>query len=56
VDSKIDAERAKVAEDLLFTGLVKSLALVDRPQVPTSVSNATGDALETDGRMAVLMF
>ena len=56
VDSKIDGERAKVVNDLLFTGFVKSLALVDRPEVPTSVSNATGDLLQTDGRMAVLLF
>jgi hypothetical protein len=56
VDSKIDGERAKVVNDLLFTGLVKSLALVDRPEVPTSASNATGDVLQTDGRMAVLLF
>ncbi|HKD07664.1 MAG TPA: LssY C-terminal domain-containing protein [Bryobacteraceae bacterium] len=56
VDPNIDAERAKVVNDLLFTGLVKSLALVDRPQVPTEASNATGDALHTDGRMAVLLF
>jgi len=56
VDPNIDAERAKVVNDLLFTGLVKSLALVDRPQVPTEASNATGDSLHTDGRMAVLLF
>jgi hypothetical protein len=56
VDPNIDAERAKVVNDLLFTGLVKSLALVDRPQVPTEASNATGDVLHTDGRMAVLLF
>ena len=56
VDPNIDAERAKVVSDLLFTGLVKSLALVDRPQVPTEASNATGDVLHTDGRMAVLLF
>jgi hypothetical protein len=56
VDSKIDGERAKVVDDLLFTGLVKSLALVDRPEVPTSATNATGDVLQTDGRMAVLLF
>ena len=56
VDSRIDAERSKVVNDLLFTGLMKSLALVDRPEVPQSVSNATGDTLQTDGRMAVLLF
>jgi hypothetical protein len=56
IDSSIDKERAKVVEDLLFTGMVRSLALVDRPEVPTSASNATGDVVTTDGRMAVLLF
>ncbi|HVW84998.1 MAG TPA: LssY C-terminal domain-containing protein [Bryobacteraceae bacterium] len=56
VDSQIDRERAKVVSDLLLTGMVRSLALVDRPGVPTSISNATGDTLETDGRMAVVGF
>jgi hypothetical protein len=36
--------------------MVRSLALVDRPDVPTESSNATGDVLNTDGRMAVLLF
>ncbi len=56
VDSEIDKERAKVVTDLIFTGLVKSVAMVDRPEVPTSVQNATGDTLKTDGAMAVLLF
>lgn len=56
VDGKIDRERAKVVSDLLFTGLVKGLSLVDRPDAPTSLFNATGDKLETDGRMAVISF
>jgi hypothetical protein len=55
VDSHIDDERAKVVSDFLFTGAVKSLALVDRPKVPTESMNATGDKLLTDGRMAVLV-
>ncbi len=55
IDTQIDKERAKVVNDLLFTGGVKSLALVDRAAVPTKSSNATGDALETDARMAVLI-
>jgi len=41
--------------DLLFTGLVKGQALVARPKVPTNGENATGDKLETDGKMAVLL-
>jgi hypothetical protein len=56
VDTHIDHERAKVVSDLLFTGLVQGLALVERPDVPTQLVNATGDALETDGKMAVLSF
>ena len=48
-------ERAKVVSDLLFTGRVQSLALVERPKVPRTSRNATGDAIETDGRMAVLV-
>lgn len=55
VDSEIDKERAKVVNDLLFAGAVRSLALVDRDNVPTNISNATGDSLRTDGRMAVLL-
>ncbi|MDQ1473264.1 MAG: hypothetical protein QOJ99_4744, partial [Bryobacterales bacterium] len=56
VDGEIDKERAKVVSDLLFTGLVKSVALVARPEVPTTIENATGDTLKTDGAMAVLLF
>jgi hypothetical protein len=56
VDTQIDRERAKVVNDLLFTGLVRGLSLVERPDVPTHLFNATGDALETDGRMAVIAF
>ena len=55
IDPLIDRERAKVVNDLLFAGAVKSLALVDRPEVPRQSQNATGDKLETDGHMAVLI-
>ena len=44
-----------MVNDLLFAGAVKSLALVDRPEVPRQSQNATGDKLETDGHMAVLI-
>jgi LssY C-terminus len=56
VDTQIDRERAKVVNDLLFTGLVRGLSLVERPAVPTNLFNATGDALETDARVAVIGF
>lgn len=55
IDSQIDRERAKVVNDLLLTGRVKSVALVDRPAVPEHGQNATGDTVETDGKMAVLV-
>jgi LssY C-terminus len=56
IDSQIDGERAKVVNDLLFTGHVRSVALVDRPAVPQHGQNATGDSVETDGKMAILIF
>ena len=56
IDPQIDHERAKVVNDLLFTGMVRSIALVDRPGVPQNATNATGDSLRTDGGMAVLLF
>jgi len=56
IDSHIDDERAKVVNDLIFAGAIRGLALVDRPNAPHSGHNATGDAFETDGRMAVLEF
>jgi hypothetical protein len=56
VELEIDRERAKVVSDLLFTGKVQALALVDRSSAPRSGQNATGDAFQTDGRMAVLEF
>lgn len=56
IDPQIDRERAKVVNDLLLTGHIRSLALVDRPAVPKESRNATGDAFETDGKMVVLIF
>ena len=56
IDPNIDAERAKVVNDLVFTGTVHGLALVDRSNIPKDASNATGDKLITDGKIAVLEF
>jgi hypothetical protein len=56
IDPQIDRERAKVVNDLLFTGKVASVELVERPAVPQHSHNATGDAIETDARIAVLVF
>ncbi|MCC6419713.1 MAG: LssY C-terminal domain-containing protein, partial [Gemmataceae bacterium] len=54
IDPQIDRERSKVANDLILTGMVQGTAAVDRPEVPKQSKNATGDSIETDGRMAVL--
>jgi hypothetical protein len=56
IDPNIDRERSKVVNDILFTKRVHALALVDRPAIPKDASNATGDKLITDGKMAVLEF
>jgi len=55
VEHNVDLERDKVVADLRFTGKVASVSWVDRPAAPRSFQNATGDALQTDGRMAVLI-
>jgi hypothetical protein len=54
VDGHIDQERSKVANDLIFTGRVRSEMPVERASVPRSFQNATGDELQTDGRIDVL--
>lgn len=56
IDPDIDKERAKVTNDLVFTGQIEATALVDRPNVPKDISNATGDKLQTDNKMSVLEF
>ena len=55
IDPNIDHERAKVVNDLLFTGFAQALSLVER-NLPPGLSNATGDQLQTDGSIAVLAF
>jgi hypothetical protein len=55
VEGHIDEERAKVANDLIFTGRVRSETPVDRGGVPRTFQNATGDTLQTDGRIDVLL-
>src|SRR6201996_2727628 len=54
IDEHIDNERSKVVNDLVFTGCVSSLDMVDRPWVPRDAYNSTGDRLLTDGEAAVL--
>jgi len=55
IDSSIDREREKVANDLILSGHVTSMLLVDRSSIPQHAQNATGDSLATDGKIAVLL-
>jgi hypothetical protein len=54
IDPRIDSEREKVVNDLLLSGCVDGLEMVERPRVPRATANATGDRLFTDGRAAVV--
>ncbi len=54
IDHHIDNERAKVVNDLIFTGCVSGVQLVTRPWLPATPQNGTGEDLITDGRIAVL--
>lgn len=54
IDEYIDNERAKIVNDLEFTGCVEAMNLVPRSWVPRDSHNATGDRLKTDGAVAVM--
>lgn len=54
IDQHIDNERSKVVADLMFTGCVDRLDMVERPWVPRDAYNSTGDRLLTDGEAAVV--
>lgn len=54
IDENIDEERGKVVDDMLLTGCVEGVQYIDRPWIPEHISNATGDTLRTDRRMAVV--
>ncbi len=56
IDPDIDNERTKVTQDMLFTGKVQAVSLVDRKNIPADISNATGDRLKTDDKIAVIEF
>jgi hypothetical protein len=50
----IDQERDKIAHDLQFTECTDVVDWWDRPGAPTTARNATGDLMDTDGRLAVM--
>ena len=54
IDSNIDEERSKIIRDLRAAGCVKAVYLVPRDGFSAVNENATGDALKTDGSIAVV--
>lgn len=56
IDQQIDNERAKVVNDLLFTGCVNAAEMMERPWLPEEAGNATGQPLFTDRAVAILHF
>jgi hypothetical protein len=54
ISPNIDDERRKVIRDLNFAGCVSSVSYVSRPGISTLTQNATGDAIRTDGSIAVV--
>jgi LssY C-terminus len=54
IEADIDEERAKVIRDLRLAGCVESVYLAPRPDVPRLNSNATDEAVTTDGELAVV--
>lgn len=54
IASDIDEERSSIIRDLNFSGCVRSVSYVSRPDMPRASRNATGDLMNTDGSVAVV--
>ena len=54
IDGRIDEERAKVVNDLVFSGCVEAAEKVSRPWIDGAARNGTGQLLQTDRAVAVL--
>lgn len=54
IEKDIDLERDKILHDIEFTSCADVADYVERPQVPRFARNATGDPMETDGRIAMV--
>jgi hypothetical protein len=55
IDPHIDRERQKVIDDLAFAEKLSSVGAIRRSDLPISVRNASGDPIESDGAVAVLV-
>lgn len=54
IDGAIDDERSTVLVDLVDARVLRDYTFVERPAVPRTSSNATGDTVTTDGRVLVV--
>jgi hypothetical protein len=54
IDGNVDDERRSLLTDLVTTGSALRFGFVARPDVPQNALNATGDAVTTDGRLAIV--
>jgi hypothetical protein len=54
IDADVDAGREMLVRDLNLAGCVASAYYVQRPQMENAAMNATGDAMRTDGSLAVV--
>src|SRR5262249_9179794 len=54
IEADLDAGRGMLERDLSLAGCVASVYYVDRPQIERAAMNATGDAMRTDGSLAVV--
>jgi len=51
IEEAVDLERDKIVHDVEFTSCADIADYVERPSVPQFARNATGDLMETDGRI-----
>jgi len=54
IDAEMDNGRAILVRDLNLAGCVAAVYAVQRPQMTHSAMNSTGDAMRTDGSLAVV--
>jgi hypothetical protein len=54
IEKDVDLERDKILHDIEFTSCANVADYLERPLAPRFARNATGDPMETDGRIAMV--
>lgn len=54
IEADVDSGRGMMVRDLTLAGCVASVYYVERPEMEHAAMNATGDAMRTDGSLAVV--